>query len=106
MNTPAIDLNIPAAVAAWIASFGKLLPFAVNISEARTVLGGKSRSGVYEEIGRGNLEALKDGDRTLITTDSIIRYCSRMPAAKVQPPKPKKYPKRGRPAGYRAGVAR
>jgi hypothetical protein len=90
VNAPTTNPNnMPAAVAAWIASFGKLMPFAVSVSETRKVLGGKARSGVYDEIGLGNLDAVKDGDRTLITTESIIRYCSRMQPAQIKPPKPK-----------------
>jgi hypothetical protein len=90
VNAPAINpSNMPAAVAAWVNSFGPLPPFAVNVSETRKVLGGKARSAVYDEIGLGNLDAVKDGGKTLITVESIIRYCSRMQPAQIKPPKPK-----------------
>jgi hypothetical protein len=46
------------------------------------------RSKLYEELGKGNLDAVKDGPRTLITTESIRRYQSNRPAAVFKQPKP------------------
>lgn len=98
MNNTAINpviSEISPAIASWVASFGSAPPFAVNIPTARKVLGGKARSAIYDEIGLGNLDAVKDGAKTLITVESIIRYCSRMRPAKIGPPKPKKqHPKK------------
>jgi hypothetical protein len=63
-------------------SFGPL-PFAAPIADAQRILGRKARSQVYEAIGRGELDAVKDGGKTLIIV-SIIRYCSRIQPAKIK----------------------
>jgi hypothetical protein len=43
------------------------------------------RSKIYEELGAGNLTAVKDGTRTLITVESIRRYQANRPQAKFNP---------------------
>jgi hypothetical protein len=60
-------------------------PFAVTIAETGRRLGGKSRPGIYNDIGRGLLEAVKDGNRTLITTRSIEALQRSWPPAKIKP---------------------
>lgn len=60
---------------------------AVPMKTAQAVLG-MGRSKLYEELGKGNLDAVKDGPRTLITTESIRRYQSNRPAAVFKLPKP------------------
>jgi hypothetical protein len=82
------DENNP--VAGWMKSFGPLTPFAVPIDVTRELLGGKARSQIYEAIGRGELDAIKDGKRTLIVVASIARYCARMQPAKIKVPSPRK----------------
>jgi hypothetical protein len=62
-----------------------LRPFAVSIKTARGLLGGKSRSGIYEAAGRNELDLVKDGAKTLVTTDSIARYNASRPRAKIKP---------------------
>jgi hypothetical protein len=72
--------------------------FAVTIPEAArlTARGGRRRkrkkgkgyyyegaSSIYEMIDRGELEAVKDGSRTLITMESIRRRMAALP--RVQP---------------------
>jgi hypothetical protein len=71
-----------------IATLGPLEPVAVSIPEARRLLGGKSRSQLYSDIGSGKLEALKDGVKTLITLESIRAYMAGLPPAKIKPPTP------------------
>src|SRR5215469_11725301 len=45
------------------------------------------RSKMYDELGRGNLDAVRDGSRILITTESIARYqAQRQPAVFKAPP--------------------
>ena len=56
-------------------------PVAVCIEDARPLLGGKAVSGIYRLIGRGQLQAVKDGKRTLVTLASIERYMSSLPLA-------------------------
>jgi hypothetical protein len=41
---------------------------------------------LYELLRRGELEAVKDGPRTLITIDSIRRYQANRPRATFLPP--------------------
>src|ERR1700683_3914199 len=66
-----------------VASLGaQLKPIAVKIETARVLLAGKARSQIYELIARGELEALRDGTRTLITTSSIDRYMAALPPAR------------------------
>jgi hypothetical protein len=58
-------------------------PVAVAIPEAMR-LTGRSRSGLYDAIGRGELDAVKDGSRTLITMASIRRRQAALPRAKIK----------------------
>jgi hypothetical protein len=62
-----------------------LKPFAVTIADARPLLGNKARSEIYEAINRGQLVALKDGRRTLLTTESIEAYMAALPRATFKP---------------------
>lgn len=48
-------------------------PYAVDIREARRLLGNKGRTQIYEAITAGELDAIKDGTKTLITLASIKR---------------------------------
>jgi Helix-turn-helix domain len=63
-----------------------LRPLMLGI-KATCLLIGISRSSVYEAIGNGELDAVKDGDRTLITMESIERRQAALPRAKIKPPK-------------------
>jgi hypothetical protein len=84
------------AVTKWIAqAFGDgVLPFALPIPAARKALGDKSRASLYEAAGDGELEFVKDGAKTLVLTDSIIRYLGRMQAAKIKARPPRKWARR------------
>jgi excisionase family DNA binding protein len=46
------------------------------------------RSKLYDLLGAGKLEAVKDGTRVLVTVESIRRYQASMPRASFAPPKP------------------
>jgi hypothetical protein len=85
-----MSASINEAVEAWLQSFGPLPPFAVPIPEARKALGNKSRSELYAAVGRGELDAIKDGTKTLIITASIVSYCSRMQPANIKAAPPRK----------------
>ena len=61
-----------------------LKPRAVPIPKARWLLG----SQVYVMLGRGELDAVKDGSRTLITLESIERRQAALPTAKFKSPRP------------------
>jgi hypothetical protein len=54
---------------------------------AQAILG-IGRSKMYEALGRGDLSAVKDGQRTLITTESIAHYQANRPAAVFKRPGP------------------
>jgi hypothetical protein len=74
----------------------ELKPYAVPIRIAQTLLGNKARSEIYGAINRGELEARKDGKKTLITMASIERRQTSLPPADF-----KRYPhirRRGRKA--------
>jgi hypothetical protein len=59
-------------------------PFAVPLKEARRLLGNKSHGATYAAIGRGELEAVKDGKKTLITLRSIRARQESLPSAKIK----------------------
>jgi hypothetical protein len=59
-------------------------PIAVRIDEARAMSGGISRDEIYRAIGRGELEAVKDGRRTLITVASLEARIRRLPRADIR----------------------
>jgi hypothetical protein len=61
-----------------------LQPFAVPLHEAARLLGNKSRAGIYQAIAGGELEAIKDGRRTLITLRSIRARQESLPAADIR----------------------
>jgi hypothetical protein len=62
-----------------------LKPFAVTMKAAQKLLADKARSEVYDAINRGELDAIKDGARTLITVESIERRQRSLPVAKFRP---------------------
>jgi hypothetical protein len=72
-----LDDNLPAE------------PFAVPLPEAKRLLGGKCIAGIYVALGLGQLQAVKDGARTLVTTASIKAYQASWPRARIKPPKPR-----------------
>jgi hypothetical protein len=61
-----------------------LEPYAVSVKVARELLGGKSQAGLYEAITKGELEAVKDGGKTLITLRSIRARQESLPPAKIK----------------------
>jgi hypothetical protein len=65
-------------------------PFAVELKVARSLLGGAAYSRIYAMLARGELDAIKDGKRTLITTESIRRRQQSLPKAKFRPPAPRR----------------
>ncbi len=81
------------AVKKWItqAFGGGVLPFGFELSVACKILGDKSRSSLYEKAGAGELEFVKDGAKTLVTTDSLIRYLGRMRSVTIKPTPPRKW---------------
>jgi hypothetical protein len=79
-----IDLGAPISDA-LLASLVKAVP----TKKAQAILN-VGHSKLYEELGKGNLDAVKDGTRTLITTESILRYqANRPPAVFKAPPAPR-----------------
>jgi hypothetical protein len=56
-------------------------PYAVCLKETQRLLGGISRARVYILIGRGELTAIKDGKRTLVTLSSIEARQRALPLA-------------------------
>jgi hypothetical protein len=72
------------AVTVWLKSLGPMRPFAVTIPDAQQILGRKARSQIYQAIGRGELEAVKDGAKTLVVVASIVRYCGQMRPAQIK----------------------
>jgi hypothetical protein len=67
------------------AALSPLKPYAVPIKKAQELLGGKARSEVYKAVGDGELDAVKDGAKTLITVASIERRQANLPAAVIKP---------------------
>jgi hypothetical protein len=48
----------------------------------------RGRSWLYDAVGAGLLDAVKNGPNTEITVESIRRYQASMPRASIRPPKP------------------
>jgi excisionase family DNA binding protein len=74
-----------------------LRPHAVPLKIAKQLLGGKAMSVIYVMIADGKLDAVKDGRKTLILTESIDRYMAALPSwrdAAVHKPVPKAKPKK------------
>ena len=63
-------------------------PLMVSIDDACILLGRKktARSSIKLMLARGELDAVKDGERTLITMASIERRAASLPTAKFKPP--------------------
>jgi hypothetical protein len=61
------------------------LTYAVPIKVARSALGDKARSEIYEAAGRGELVQVKDGHKTLVTVASIRSYQAKWPRITVKP---------------------
>ena len=74
-----------------------LKPYAVQISVARVLLGGKSRSHIYDAAARGELDLVKDGGKTLVTVESIERRQQALPRVSVKPYAPRIHTKRANP---------
>jgi len=81
--------RLNGAISDWLKSFGPLAPFAVPIADAQQILGRKCRSQIYEACGRGELVAVKDRNKTLITVESIKAYVARLRPAQIKPPRPR-----------------
>jgi hypothetical protein len=77
-----IDLGAPISDA-LLASLVKAVP-----KKMAQVILNMGHTKLYEELGKGNLDAVKDGSRTLITTESILRYQGNRPPATFKPPQP------------------
>jgi hypothetical protein len=79
-----------------------LKPIAVPVPEAQRLCGDKCRSSLYDAIARGELEAVKDGAKTLITLESIERRQANLPPAKIKPlPPPAKIKPPSPPRSHR-----
>jgi hypothetical protein len=61
------------------------LTYAVPMKVARSALGDKARSEIYEAAGRGELVLVKDGHKTLVTVASIRSYQAKWPRITVKP---------------------
>jgi hypothetical protein len=64
-----------------------LKPIGLSIPETGKALGGEgdplSRATIYRMIGRGDLEAIKIGARTLVTTSSLEALAAGAPRLEV-----------------------
>lgn len=50
-------------------------------------ISGMSRTVTYNELGRGNLRAVKVGDRTLIDVDWGLAWLRSLPPARIRAPR-------------------
>jgi hypothetical protein len=60
-------------------------PLTVTIKTVAAITG-KSRSKIYERIGRGEYEAVKSDGRTLVIYESIKRRLASLPRAEIKAP--------------------
>ena len=56
----------------------------ITLQETQKICGGESLSGIYRAIRRGELTAVKRGNRTLIELDSVHRRARSFPKAKLK----------------------
>jgi len=56
----------------------------VSIKDAQHIIA-RGRWSIYNLIARGEIEAVKAGNSTLITADSLRQYVERLPRAKTRP---------------------
>jgi hypothetical protein len=68
-----------------VAAMPGLKPFAVSMPVAQALMGGKARSEVYLCIKRGEVDAIKDGEKTLIVLSTIERRQTGLPRAVMSP---------------------
>jgi hypothetical protein len=61
-------------------------PLAYEIREASRI-SGLSRSELYRRLAAGDIQAVKNGRRTLILMDSLRTYLASLPPAKFRAPK-------------------
>jgi hypothetical protein len=78
----------------------ELTPILVPINQASAIIG-KCRRGIYQLIATDQLQAVKDGRKTLIVYQSLQEYASNLPVAKFKAPqseplKPRPRPRIGR----------
>jgi hypothetical protein len=65
----------------------RLKPFVVSVPEAARLQGrgrkpGGGRNAIYDQIANGELEAVKDGARTMVIVESIERRQANLPRIK------------------------
>jgi hypothetical protein len=65
-------------------------PYAVSVRDARPLLGNRSLSSIYDMLAKGELEAVKDGKRTLIVVASIRARQEALPKATFASPSPRR----------------
>jgi hypothetical protein len=73
-----------------VKSTEELPPF-ITVSKACDVAGGCCQATMYNMMGRGQINAVKMGGRTLINTKSLIDYLSDLPDAKITTGRPRKH---------------
>jgi hypothetical protein len=61
-------------------------PYAVPVEKGRVLAGDKGRTQIYDLVKEGKLQAIKDGSKTLIVTESIYRYMMGLPSAELAEP--------------------
>jgi hypothetical protein len=53
--------------------------------ETWCLISGMSRRGTYKALARGNLTAVKNGNRTLINIEAGLRWLQTLPLAQIHP---------------------
>ncbi len=54
------------------------------------IISGMPRRTTYEELGRGNLKAIKVGTRTLIDVEAGLAWLRSLPPPSIRPPRERK----------------
>src|SRR5262249_4983280 len=68
---------------------GPAKPRLLSVEDAARMLG-LGLSSVYNLRTRGDLDAIKMGDRPLIKVESVDKFIAPRPPAKIAPPRPKR----------------
>jgi hypothetical protein len=72
------------------ASKAELPPILVSIPQASAMIG-RGTQAIYDLIGGGKIRAVKSDGRTLVVVESIREYAANLPAAKVRPPRNRRF---------------
>ena len=74
----AVKVDSAGISVAQMTTHSPAYPPLVNVTEARKMLGGRGRGKIYKLIDGNEIDSVKDGNRRMIVTASILAYIDRL----------------------------